>query len=282
MVKKLATSLKAYSALVFGLVIYLAQLPQAFAESSLDLSTAISSPVRPEADKGRDEARKPEQVLEFLGIGPGMMVMDVMGGDGYYTEMLAAAVGPEGKVVAQNFAWMLQMFGGNRATTLKDRVARYGNVEILLYDFAPARPPAKLFNSSNPADLPLDLGPHFTDPSPYWGKMDAAFTGLNLHDMYIFGGEESARLFLANTYKALKPGGVFGLTDHRGIDEYDNNSLHRITDEMARQFITEAGFTIEAESDLLHNPLDDHSLFMGHPSLKRNTDRMLIRARKPL
>jgi predicted methyltransferase len=45
--------------------------------------------------------------------------------------------------------------------------------------------------------------------------------------------------------------------------------------------LTRAGFEIEAQSDILMNSADDHTLNIRDESLGRATDRMLIRARKP-
>ncbi len=243
--------------------------------------TALAAPDRPAEDKERDAARKPVQVIEFLGIESGMTVMDVMGGAGYYTEVLSAAVGPEGKVVAQNFEWMLQMWNGTRGQGLKAKVERLDNVEILLREFSPARPSAQIFAVVNRKTGPIDLGPITTLMDTYEGKMDVAITALNLHDMYIFGGEEGAKIFLDNIYNALKPGGVLGMIDHVGIAGQDNARLHRIEKSVALNFLKGAGFVIESESNILANPKDDHTLSMRDPSLGRNTDRMLIKARKP-
>ncbi|MEQ9210263.1 MAG: hypothetical protein RLN96_10555, partial [Pseudomonadales bacterium] len=125
----------------------------------------------------------------------------------------------------------------------------------------------------------VNIGPHFTDPSDYAGRADAAITALNMHD-FVRYGDETAQAMLTSIYNMLKPGGVFGVIDHRGVDGYDNEALHRITDEELREQLENAGFVVEAESDILSNPLDDHSLHMRDESLNRNTDRILVRARK--
>ena len=46
---------------------------------------AVANGARPDADRARDAGRKPAQVLEFIGIGPGMTVLDMFSGGGYYT-----------------------------------------------------------------------------------------------------------------------------------------------------------------------------------------------------
>jgi predicted methyltransferase len=118
------------------------------------------------------------------------------------------------------------------------------------------------------------------------GSIDAAVTAMNLHDIYNGfagqpGGEEPAVGFLKSIYAALKPGGVVGVIDHVGVAGKDNAMLHRMLPQQARDAITKAGFTIEAESTLLANPADDHSKGVFDPSIMGHTDQFMFRARKP-
>jgi predicted methyltransferase len=85
--------------------------------------------------------------------------------------------------------------------------------------------------------------------------------------------------FLKGVYDALKPGAVFGVIDHVGIAGQNNAQFHRIEVQVARDVIKKAGFTIEAESNILANPADDHT--KGVRDMARHTDQFLIRARKP-
>jgi len=219
----------------------------ASAQPAAGFSDALMAAERPAAEKERDASRKPAEVLDFVGIGAGMTVLEAIAGGGWYTEVLSAAVGPEGKIYAQNAARMQERVG-DAATA---RAARLGNVEVL-------------YTESNDMGLPE--------------QVDAAFTALNLHDMANRGGGAA---FLEGIYAELRPGGVFGVIDHVGIAGRDNADLHRIEKATARDLLTEVGFVIEAESDILMNAADDHTLGAGDPSLQRTTDRMLFRARKP-
>jgi predicted methyltransferase len=218
------------------------------------MRTALASPDRPAEDKARDAARRPYDVIPFLGIKNGMTVLDDIAGAGWYTEVLSAAVGPTGKVYMQNAPGMVERRGEAFRAELQARADRLGNVELLLRDAA-------------------DLGMN--------GQMDAAVTALNLHDMY-GRGEAGAVAFLKGMYDALKPGAVAGIIDHVGLPGNDNAKLHRIETATARDLITKAGFVIEAESDLLANPRDDHTLGSSDEALGHNTDRMLFRVRKPM
>jgi predicted methyltransferase len=82
-------------------------------------------------------------------------------------------------------------------------------------------------------------------------------------------------------YAGLKPGGVLGLIDHVGVAGQDNAKLHRMLPQQARDAITKAGFTIEAESKLLANPADDHTKGVFDPAIRGKTDQFMFRARKP-
>lgn len=215
------------------------------------VKAALASPQRPEGEQARDQARKPVQVLQFLGVKSGMTVVDMLAAGGWYTEVLSAAVGPGGKVYSQN----PERFRDRMGETAQARADRLGNV-VLLY-------------TQDQTDFGLD------------GTVDVAITALNIHDAYNFRGEQGGLDFFKGAYKALKPGGVLGVIDHVGIAGQDNRTLHRIEKSVVRKLITDSGFVIEAESDILHNPNDDHTLSIRDASLQRNTDRMLIKVRKP-
>jgi predicted methyltransferase len=112
------------------------------------------------------------------------------------------------------------------------------------------------------------------------GQADAAITALNLHDLYNGqNGEAAAVAFAKGIHDALKPGGVFGVIDHVGIAGQNNAQFHRIEIAQARDVLTKAGFRIEAESDILRNPGDDHTKPVR--DMGGRTDQFLIRARKP-
>jgi predicted methyltransferase len=224
---------------------------QAQDEQATRMRTALASPNRPAEDKERDAVRKPIETVQFLGIETGDTVIDVIAAGGWFTDVLSAAVGPSGKVLAQNPDFFVQREGF--VANEKQRHDRLGNVQAVHGELAAA----------NVA-----------------GQADAALTALNLHDIYNGqGGEAASAAFVKGVYDALKPGGVFGVIDHVGIAGQNNASFHRIQLTQAKDVLTKAGFTIEAESNILANPADDHT--KGVRDMARHTDQFLIRARKP-
>jgi len=235
--------------LALGLVMGVGMSATASAEFAAGFQAALTSAERPAQDKERDASRKPAEVLDFVGIEAGMSVLELFAGGGWYTEVLSAAVGPEGRVHAQNPERLHERIG----EAASERADRLGNVDVF-------------YTADN--DFGLSA------------QVDVAFTALNLHD-YANNGDEQGLSFLGGIYAALKPGGTLGMVDHVGIAGQDNAELHRMDANKARELLTAAGFVIEAESDILMNADDDHTLGIRDPAIRYNTDRMLIRARKP-
>ena len=212
---------------------------------------------RSDEDKARDVHRKPTEVLEFLGLKTGDTVVDVWAAGGWYTEVLSNAVGDDGHVYSQNSPAVLRFRDGKHDKALTARLAdgRLGNVE---------RIDVKLADSSISED-----------------SVDLAITALNFHDVYNKNGAEAAVEFMASVYAVLKPGGTFGVIDHAGNAGADNTDIHRIDPALAKTAAIEAGFVVEAESDLLAHPEDDHTKMVFDPTLRGETDRFILRLRKP-
>ncbi|MDD9961250.1 MAG: SAM-dependent methyltransferase [Gammaproteobacteria bacterium] len=208
-------------------------------------------------DQVRDAGRKPAEVLDWLGIGPGMTVMDLVASGGWYTEVLSIAVGPEGVVYAQNPPMIYNFRDGFYDKAMSARLAggRLANVER------------------------LDRDINETGLQP--GTLDAAITALNFHDIVNNpGGAQAGAGFLATVKALLKPGGVLGLIDHVGDSDKNNTELHRLDVEAALPIIEAAGFEM-ASSDLLRNPDDDRIAMVFNPVIRGQTDRVLYKLTKP-
>jgi predicted methyltransferase len=226
------------------------------AAAAADLGSLLSNESRAAEDRARDADRKPAEVVAFLGIGSGMTVVDLIAAGGYYTEVLSYAVGPEGKVYAQNNAFSLQIREGANDAAMTARLAgdRLPNVVRLDREIAD-----------------LGLAP---------GSIDAAVTALNFHDIHNGRGQDAAAAFLAAVHTLLRPGGVLGLIDHAGNAGTDLAALHRMEEKDARALASAAGFEI-AGSDLLRNAEDDRTLYVFDPAIRGRTDRFVLKLRKP-
>ncbi len=218
---------------------------------------AVQDKTRSVRDRRRDKTRKPAEVLAFFGIHEGMQVADVMAGDGYYTELLSKIVGKTGKVFCQNSAIPLRVFADKPLTK-------------------------RLANGRLPNVVRLDR--ELSDPGFPAGKLDAALLIRFYHDFKWQKVDRAA--FNRTMFRALKPGAIFGVVDHHanaGAGDTVGKSLHRVEASLVRKEIEAAGFVLEAESDILHNPKDTHdwNIFSRKGFGRDATDRFVYRFRKP-
>lgn len=229
--------------------------------SELDLPRlrqALQSPTRDVSDFIRDPARKPIETLTFLGLKQGMRVLDLYAAGGYYTVILAHAVGAEGHVIAQNtqrgreFVEDRQAQSQGEALDSKIRRAGLSNVTQLI------APSTALGLEEN--------------------SLDFILLAQSLHDYYN-ADPDDARALLRTLHAALKPGGILGITDHIGLAGADNRRLHRMLPEQAISLAEEAGFTAR-RSALLQIDGDQPLRSIFDPSLARQTSRFLLRLEK--
>ncbi|MDH4072523.1 MAG: methyltransferase domain-containing protein [Gammaproteobacteria bacterium] len=239
-----------------------AEAPAATGNSSTDIyAEAIASVGRTDADRARDANRKPAEVLSFLGIEPGMVVLDMFSGGGYYTEILSNVVGSDGKVVAHNNAVYVQFVGEEATNRYRDE--RLPNVELLMAENNELALPADTFDAIMMVLAYHDI--YYIDPDNGWPEIDG-------------------QKLIAEFRAGLKPGGILAIVDHAaaaGSPRETGNTLHRIDPDIVVSELTKAGFVLDGTSDVLRNTTDDLSLNMADPSIRGRTDRFVMRFRKP-
>jgi predicted methyltransferase len=90
--------------------------------------------------------------------------------------------------------------------------------------------------------------------------------------------------FNRHVFDSLKPGGVYFIVDHAapvGTGVTLSPKLHRIEKATVIKEVTAAGFKLAGESDILHNPADDHTKVVFDPSIRFKTDQFILRFVKP-
>lgn len=227
-------------------------------EVSDAVATAVSNPQRPAEDVVKDANRQPDQVLSFFNIQPGMTVLDLFSGGGYYTEMLNSIVGENGKVIAHTNEAYIPFSG-----------------EIYKMRYLDGRLAQTTTIVTEADDLQLEEN-----------SLDAAMLVLTWHD-FMFADPENGwqaideKLLLEKLCKAMKPGAVLGLIDHvansGGETAETAEKLHRIDPQVVRDDFANSCFTLEAEAEFLSNREDDHTLAVFDPSLRGKTDRFVFR-----
>jgi len=219
------------------------------------ITAALADKARPEADVKRDAARHPGELLVWAGVKPGDKAADFIMGGGYFTRILAAAVGPKGHVWAFQPTEFIR-FRAAYADEQKAAVAPYSNVTPLTSSFG---------------ELKLEDG------------LDLVLTVQNYHDLHLkpFPADNAAKMN-AEIFRALKPGGTYVVVDHVGPAGADTpDKLHRIDPAQVRKEVEAAGFKFVGETDLLKSPADPHTANVFDPSIRGKTDQFAFKFRKP-
>lgn len=210
---------------------------------------------RPAEDIARDDLRKPQAVMDFFDIAEGGRVVELMAGRGYYADLLARRVGPQGKVWAHNSPFVLKRFAEKPISERLNNPA-LANVQ-------------RLDTELEDPKLPSDL--------------DAVIVVLFYHDL--FWQEVDRKAMNAAVFASLRPGGVFGVIDHaaaEGHGSQDVKTLHRVEESLVVEEITAAGFELVKSSPLLRNTADtrDFNVFTP-PDGRDKTDRFVLYFRRP-
>ena len=222
------------------------------------VAAAVSNPQRPAEDLEKDKNRKPAQVLSFFEIQPGMTVLDLFSGGGYYTELLNSLVGEDGKVIAH---------------TNEAYIPFSGEIYQKRYVDGRLAQTTTIITEANDLDLEEN-------------SLDAAMLVLTWHD-FLFADEENGwqdideDLLIDKLCNAMKPGGVLGLIDHVANSGGDPaqvaKSMHRVDPQLVRDSFADSCFKLEAEAAFLRNKKDDHTLAPFDQSVRGKTDRFVFR-----
>lgn len=260
------------AALVLGLLI------TPLASADFDWSTALEGAHRKEGNAERNTARHPRETLEFFGIQPGMTVMEVSPGGGWYTEVLAPLLKGQGTFIAAHYS---ANGGSYSRRSLGGFLEKLGtNDEVYAEVVVTELQPPKAMVAAQPESV------------------DIAVAFRNVHSWMRMNQVE---LFFASIYDALKPGGVFGIVQHRGVpgsSVEDMKQTAYVTENQVIEYAELAGFELDAKSEINANPRDTKDYPGGvwtlPPVLREGetnrdayiaigeSDRMTLRFKKPV
>ena len=223
----------------------------------------VSAPDRSAADRVNDKRRKPEQMLAFIGIRPGMAALDISAGGGYTTELLARAIGPGGIVYGQS---------PPRNSAGPTPAAPEGNSSPApASTAAPAPSPRrtspealaerdKRLKAGGGAAPVIAVVQSFEDPVPPERKsqgLDLVTLMFNYHDLGFMGVDRSQ--MNRAVFAALRSGASYVIADHAGragTGISESGTLHRIEEAFLVKEVEAAGFKLAAEATFLRNPAD--------------------------
>ena len=213
------------------------------------VAAALAAPHRSEADKARDQYRHPAQTLAFFGLKPTMTVVEISPSGGWYTDILAPVLRDKGKLYAAHSNAAASPRAAQAVQTFKDRLA--------------ATPAAfdKVSVTTFSKDV-MNIAPA--------GSADMVLTFRNVHNWYIGGFAPQA---FQTFFKALKPGGVLGIEEHR-LPEAMADAMQTSSGYMkvsaVRKLAEDAGFTFVAASKINANAKDTHDYPKGVWTLPPN------------
>ena len=207
------------------------------------LRAAIAGTHRAPENVARDGARHPYETLKFFGITPTMTVIELSPGGGWYTEILAPYLRPKGQLIAAAYdpESSVKYFKKNRADFEKKiagNPAVYDKVKLSVFEM-----PGK-----------LDFMPVT--------QVDMVLTFRNLHN-WSRNGDAAIIGAFQKVFNSLKPGGVFGIVDHRlpaAIKQDEKASSGYVHEAYAIRLAEAVGFKLAAKSEINANPKDtaDH------------------------
>jgi predicted methyltransferase len=257
------------------------------------LKQIVASPDRSAADRTNDQRRKPEQMLVFIGIRPGITALDLSAAGGYTTELLARAIGPSGIVYGQS-----RPRDPSRPPT--PPAAPEGNSHPTAASAAPPAatptpapgaprpsPDALADRDSTLRKAEIKAAPitavvrPFEDPvPPELAPFDLVTLMFNYHDLGFLGVDRAA--MNRAVFQALKPGGFYVIADHSGrpgTGISESGTLHRVEEAFLRKEVEAAGFKLAAEGNFLRNPDDPRD--KNTPDPPQPKDEFVLKFVKP-
>jgi predicted methyltransferase len=209
------------------------------ADAQDPLAAAIASPSRTPKNTLRDQYRHPLETLRFFGLRPNQTVVEIWPGRGWYMEILAPYLKDQGKyyaaIEAPDVAGASKETKDNAAALRKriaDNPAQFGKVVV---------------TELHP--------PQLTEISPP-GSADVVLTFRNVHN-WLETGEQQAQFDAF--FKALKPGGVLGVVEHRAKPGTSLEQMRKsgyMDEDYIKKLAATAGFRFDAESPINNNPKD--------------------------
>lgn len=216
------------------------------ASSAPNYSDILTNIDRPEAERGQDAVRKPQEVMAFYGVKRGDKVADLFASRGYYTAILSQIVGPDGIVYSAN---------ATARPELHERAKHPSMANVRIID-----------------------GPFDKVALPQDGSLDFVFIHLDYHEL----APDARAAMNRRVFASLKRGGSYGVVDHSaaaGRGDQDAKTFHRIEKALVIKDATAAGFRLAEEGTMLARADDTRDFSVT--KLRDRSDRFVLKFVKP-
>jgi len=227
------------------------------AEVPGSVTAAITDPRRPAAETALDAARKPAELLTFIGLKPGQTVVDIFPGP-YWDHLFSKVVGSSGSVIAFQSTEM----------------AKAENIALSANGAASEPAYANITAQSGPINA-------FSTVQ----LVDVVWMRQNYHDLYDpFMGPADVPAVNKAIFNTLRHGGLYVIIDHSAPDGSGlaaTNTTHRIDAAVVKKDLVAAGFVFVGESNVLRNPADPRDALVFDASIRGKTDQFVYLFRKP-
>ena len=245
--------------LVLGATAQAQFMPEKLTPMGVKIAAAMKSDIRPAEDTARDAERKPRQTLEFFGLKDDMKVVELVPAAGYFTRILGPVLAEKGEF------WVA--IGTTRLEPVLKSTPALSRVKVAQTDARMAPAPGKMGL--------FDLG----DFSLGVKDADLVLTFRNYHNFTPSGRAALNRAVFA----AVKSGGHYGILDHtrRHNEPETGENWRRMDPVLVIKEVQAAGFVLEDFSAIHYTPDDELRYEVGRKSVTGNTDRFVLRFRKP-
>ncbi len=242
------------------------------------IESVLKGEHRPQKNKARDQYRHAKKTLKFFGLENNMTVVEIWPGGGWYTEILAPLLRNNGQLYAAHFSSDSEVaYFKKSLATFNKKIGETPNIYDQL-SVTTLQPPNH-----------LEIAPE--------NSADRVFTFRNVHN-WMKGGQ-ALTVFKA-MFRALKPGGVLGIVEHRGIEDQPQDPTATsgyVTEAYVKDLAKQSGFVFIGSSEINANPNDSKNHPKGvwtlPPSLRLKevdqekylaigeSDRMTLKFAKP-
>ncbi len=225
--------------------------PEAPVEETTPQTLADILDAQPQETQARYAHRHPKETLEFIGIEPGMTVVEALPGGGWYSKILLPYLGSDGQLIGADYPFAIwPLFGGFATPEFIE------GKKTWVTDWT-----AGAEEWRGASDAPVSAFVYGELPEEVKGSADAVLLVRALHNLARFDAEGAfLQQVIQDSFDVLRPGGIAGIVQHEARpdmpDEWASGANGYLKKDFVIAAMQQAGFEYVASSDVNNNPND--------------------------